>query len=244
MKKLIIVFSAILLIQYSVCAKIKNGYNSSVEEKEILLARLKEVLLENKKRNSKSMVKLTFPQKRKMKLQIDSLEQYIYYHNLTEELLGHFKLISWEIYRDINNIFNENGIETDVYVKFVPKGQMKVGQNAITLMYQKPNNKYVSFSEYGSHTVAVIIAADTKPLWLLAHEFGHIKYQVPNFSTYVEFYKKYYYYKYFKSSFIGHNDRDESGKIAMRFGQEYQKNYKVYRNKLKEYYRYQIALIN
>lgn len=95
----IIVIPVLLLIQYSVCAKIKNGYNSSIEEKEILLAQLKEVLSKNKKRNFKSKVKLTYPQK-KMKLQIDSLEHYIYCHNLKEELLDHFVILQFTLAQD------------------------------------------------------------------------------------------------------------------------------------------------
>ncbi len=87
-----------------------------------------------------------------------------------------------------------------------------------------------------------MICAGIKALWLLAHEFGHVKYQVPHLASYVDFYKSTYLRKSFNSNFIGHFDDDSSGKVAKSYGRRYQQNYKIYRKHIKSLVKEQIAL--
>lgn len=243
MKKLIIASMVVVFIHINAAAEIKNGYvTSSINDTRIVLNNFKKALTESRSRNNKSGEKLTHNQKRKLKSKIDSLEYFIRYYELSEKLLVQFRAIAPELYNEIDSIKDKNGISTDVYIKFVSTELLSLGQNALTIMSQKGHSKGSCFSEYGKHTVSVIVAAGVKALWLLAHEFGHIMYQVPHLAEYNEYYKRSYVKKSFKSNFIGHNDKDMSGEIAINFGRRYLQEYKKYRKSIKDGYKAPIAL--
>jgi hypothetical protein len=72
-------------------------------------------------------------------------------------------------------------------------------------------------SEYGPNTVSVKIASLPRSILLLAHEFGHVKYQVLNLSTYMNFYSANYQNGTFNSSYIGHHSSDLSGRQAIEY---------------------------
>ncbi len=213
---------------------LKILYTSSINDTRLALNDFKEVLAESRSRNNKTGEKLTNNQKRKLKSEIDSLECFIRYYELSEKLLAQFRVISPELYNEIDSIKDKNGISTDVYIKFVSTELLSLGQNALTIMCQKGHSKSSCFSEYGKHTVSVIVAAGIKALWLLAHEFGHIMYQVPHLAEYNEYYIRSYMQKSFRSNFIGHNDKDMSGEIAINFGRRYFQDYKKYRKSIKD----------
>jgi hypothetical protein len=63
-----------------------------------------------------------------------------------------------------------------------------------------------------------------RALLVLAHEFGHVKYQVPNLASYMSFYKK-RYNNVLKTNSIGHDVDDPSGKSAIQSGNRFQKNF-------------------
>lgn len=69
------------------------------------------------------------------------------------------------------------------------------------------------------------IAAVNNPLFLLAHEFGHVKYQVPNLATYFIFYSRYYLENSYKGKSLGHKDHDLSGRQARVYGNRFRKEY-------------------
>jgi len=59
---------------------------------------------------------------------------------------------------------------------------------------------------------------------VLAHELGHVKYQVPNLASYFEFHKNHYTNMPARTS-MGHDIDDPSGKWASQFGKTFQKKY-------------------
>jgi len=104
-----------------------------------------------------------------------------------------------------------------VFVKFVPEKEMRYGAAATTNLAYHENDKTVYKSSYGPYTVSVKVASVMKSLSLLAHEFGHVKYQVPNLSSYVEYHSANYQNNTFDSNYIGHNSNDLSGQNALEF---------------------------
>ena len=112
----------------------------------------------------------------------------------------------------------------DVYIKFVPIDGTSVKAWGLTYMDQSSDDKDAYQSEYGKFTVSVKVWIVRRALLVLAHELGHVKYQVPNLASYFEFYKKHYENTPAENS-LGHDDDDPSGKWATQFGKTFQKKY-------------------
>jgi len=74
------------------------------------------------------------------------------------------------------------------------------------------NDKDAYLSEYGAFTVSVKIWIVPKALLVLSHELGHVKYQIPNLASYMNYHKKCYKEV---SNYIGHNADDPSGNTAI-----------------------------
>src|SRR5688500_6029936 len=72
-------------------------------------------------------------------------------------------------------------------------------------------------SVYGPFTLSVKITITKHSLLILAHEFGHISYQVPNLATYVDFFSRQYTDQHMKSDYLGHKPNDPSGQKALIF---------------------------
>jgi len=160
---------------------------------------------------------LSLFQRATMKDNINKLVEHISYFELTEELLHRFKNVAPEMYSEIDTIKDCKGQSITVYVKFVPEKEMQRGAAGTTNLGHADNNKHVYHSEYGPHTVSIKIASVIKSLILLAHEFGHAKYQIKNLATYAEYYSTHYQNTTFTSKYIGHNSNDPSGKISMEY---------------------------
>ena len=82
----------------------------------------------------------------------------------------------------------------------------------------------MSISEFGEFTVSVKVWIVPRALLVLAHELGHVKYQVPNLASYFVYHKKHYYNTSTPNS-IGHNIEDPSGQSAIAFGKSFMKIY-------------------
>ena len=80
-------------------------------------------------------------------------------------------------------------------------------------------------SAYGMHTISIRIVAVKKSLFILAHEFGHVKYQAPNIQSYREYYTEFYLANTYKSTSMGHNDKDPSGRLALDFTKKFRVQY-------------------
>ena len=69
---------------------------------------------------------------------------------------------------------------------------------------------------------------------VLAHEFGHIKYQVPKLSEYIKFYNDNYSTgSNYSGEEKGHIPSDKSGRMADKTETQFIKNYREYLKKQK-----------
>ena len=229
MKTLILIVIVLSLFPQSAKGLIKNGYATKIQETRLVLKNLNNIISEDKRKHPKSQKKLSARQRAKLKKTIKSLEQFIYYFEFTEILLEQFRSVAPELYYEIDVIVDGNGEKTDVYVKFVPYELMQISPRAIVYIGYKKNEFNVCHSEFGDHTVSVIVRVELNSLFFLAHELGHVKYEVPNISTYFEFYNKVYKYQNRSSNFLGHNSNDLSGKVANIYGKRFREYYKKYK---------------
>jgi hypothetical protein len=220
MKTYALLVALCLLFIVSSQAKIRNGYAVNIESARSSLKNLRILLDEDKS--------LSVFQRLTVHNKIDDLTEFITYYEFTEQLLEQFKTISPDLYYEIDSIKDGKGRSLDVYVKFVPEKEMPSGVAGITNMDPDQNDKDACFSEYGIGTVSVTVSAVRKSLFLLAHEFGHVKYQAPNLHAYQQYYSKFYLASTYKSKSMGHNDKDPSGRLAQNFTRRFREKYVNY----------------
>jgi hypothetical protein len=58
---------------------------------------------------------------------------------------------------------------------------------------------------------------------VLSHELGHVKYQVPNLATYLDYHRKHYDHDVHQDC-VGHNPDDPSGKNALEYEKRFRRN--------------------
>jgi hypothetical protein len=219
-KRYVVLISVLFITITCSRGEIKNGYASQIDGMRESLKNLNTMLNDN--------LNLSLFQKAAMKNNINKLAAYISYFELTEELLNQFKTIAPEMYYEIDTLKDNLGHEVTIYVKFVSEKEIEHGAPGTTNLAHADIDKNIYSSEYGPHTVSIKIASVTKALIFLAHEFGHVRYQVPNLGSYTEFYSSYYQSTTFDSKYIGHNSNDPSGHSAIKFEILFRLNYKVY----------------
>ena len=198
-------------------AKIRNGYAMGIESARMSLRNLR-ILIGNDH-------KLSVFQRLTIHDKIDRLTRFVTYHELTEDLLDQFRTISPDLYYRIDAIGDRLGRPVVVYVKCVPEREMPGGVAGITSMEGDKNDRDGCVSEYGGNTVSVKISAVRKVLFLLAHELGHVAYQVPNLQDYQQFYLAFYLAGTYSSESMGHNDKDPSGRLAHEFTKRFRAQY-------------------
>ena len=198
----------------SLC-EIRNGYEKDILILKESLKNLTELLIEDKD--------LTGIQRRQIESSVETLVNHISFYDLTENLLNQFKIIAPRLYAEIDTISDRKGRPVHVYVKFVPVDATKVKAWGITYLNQVENDKDAYRSEYGELTVSIKIWIVPKALLVLSHELGHVKYQIPNLASYMDFHKKCYNGEL--SNYIGHNPHDPSGKTAVQTEKLFQKEY-------------------
>ena len=163
-----------------------------------------------------------------MKTSIKSLMALLSYHELTEMLLKQFKLISPDLYNRIDSIKDAKGRLTDVFVKFIPRDEALELAGGITYMSRSYEDSDACFSEYGKHSVSIKIWIFDRALFALAHEFGHVSYQVPNLNSYAGYYKSVYQLYSAESKHLGHSGGDRSGRNAVTFENKFKKDHLYY----------------
>ncbi len=166
---------------------IKNGYADELYQWEHQIKGLKQAINSQKTTPSQksSLLKvLRYSQKYGQQLQHD-------YH-LTEQTIVRFQKVDPELYDSVSNVRDHQGNLTHVYVKVIAGFGETNGQYGTTNLNQNPANKHEYISCYGEHSVMVKVAAGPRALILLAHEFGHVLYQVPNLASYTEYYHQHY----------------------------------------------------
>lgn len=157
------------------------------------------------------------PQEKSVLTRLQVISEFILYHQLTRALLEDFKLVSPGLYQQLDTIRDFHGRPTDVYVKFLPASGIRTGTVANTNLNQQEDDEHGYFSQYGPHSVSVEILVVKHSLRILAHEFGHISYQVPNLSSYMEFFKRNYRDSHMRANYLGHKPNDPSGQRAEFF---------------------------
>ena len=217
MKKYSVIVMICFLMLNSAWAKLRNGYEKDIHEVRERLKNYSDSL--NKNNN------LAASERRKMKASINDWIIYQSRYELTEELLKQFKHISPGLYNRIDSIKDAKGRFTDVFVKFIPREEAIVMAAGITQMAQSDEDMDACFSEYGKHSVSIKIWISNKSLLVLSHELGHVNYQVPNFETYIEYYKTEYSSLFRNSNCVGHSAADRSGRNATIFAKEFRKDY-------------------
>ena len=215
-KKCCILFS-ILCIALNVFGEIKNGYEGELFKMQESLKNLTRIISETND--------LLPSARRTIESKIELLISNISYYELTENLLHQFKIIASDLYSEIDTIRDRNGRAVDVFVKFIPTDATEVKAWGTTYMSQAKNNPDGCLSEYGDHTVSVKIWIVNNALLVLAHELGHVKYQVLHLAHYFEFYKKNYFGIMNDANHIGHNPSDPSGKSANNYEKLFRREY-------------------
>ena len=205
-----------ILTCHAVFGEIKNGYEKNISGTRQSLTILRARLLDGEN--------MTPAQRRKIQSTIATLVDHVAYYDLTEGLLSQFKTIVPELYAQIDTISDRLGRPVDVYIKFVPADATSVKAWGLTFMDQSSDDKDAYQSEYGKFTVSVKVWIVRRSLLVLAHELGHVKYQVPNLASYSEFHKNHYTNMPARTS-MGHDIDDPSGKWANQFGKTFQKKY-------------------
>ncbi|MEX2231299.1 MAG: hypothetical protein WD824_04020 [Cyclobacteriaceae bacterium] len=197
-------------------AKIKNGYEREIKAAREAFKNLNAMLV--------SQPTMPAEQKNATNDNIARLRVFLMYHELTERLLLQFKLISPDMYNEIDSIKDKFNRPVDIYVKFLQGGN-KRGSVAGSTNIPTGEDENAYDSRYGVHTASIGIVAARNALSLLAHEFGHIKYQVENTAEYRKFYAKYYQNIPLESEEIGHRHMDRSGLNASRFEKRFRLQY-------------------
>jgi hypothetical protein len=211
-----------LCFSWSTCliGKIKNGYELNLAETKASLHELKLYL----------QVARGLPLNERLDTEskIEEMISFISCYELTDQLIGQLRIVSPDIFMDIDTLKNQRGRETDVYIKLVPQKKSRLPLQAASFIHQSKLDPDVSFSEYGMHSVSVEICMSDNALFLLSHELGHVKYIVPNLAVYTKFYQNRYNKCRGDLSFIGHSHRDESGNISRIFEKKYLHDRAVY----------------
>jgi hypothetical protein len=210
---------AMLLIS-SVCqAEIRNGYNHEMTYAEMSVNLYGKVLSDDKS---------DYATKQIAKEKIKQWRKIIAYHQLTDRLLEQFKLISPGIYQNINTIKDFNNHSVDVFVKFMDMSEMPASSQGATNVSAFDEHTYQS--EYGIRTVSVKVAINAISLRTLAHEFGHVSYQVPHLSEYIKKYYSIYKQRRSVNGVTGHADNDVGGMRADEYVDLYQDQRRIYKS--------------
>ena len=200
--------------------ELKNGYERNIFQTRKSLKNLLFLFAENKY--------MPASERRGLKSRIARLECDILYYELTENLLNQFRVIAPMMYNEIDTIRDNKGRSVDVYVKFVPEDATEVKAWGTTYMSQVEDDPDAYRSEYGDLTVSVKIWIVSNAMKVLAHELGHVKYQVPHLASYFKFYEKHYFSGMGNPHFMGHGTGDPSGKSASKYENMFRKEYSTF----------------
>lgn len=213
-----------LIIAFQSYAEIKNGYKSGVDAATRSLIQLNKLYASSDARPL---------EKRKLLKAINSHKAFFSNYYVTQELLKRFRLIAPDMYDELDNIKNSDGQKIDVFVKFIcPKDAAIQAEGLTNIALALGKNSYTS--EYGDDTVSVIVWITARSLVVLAHEFGHVKYQVANLQLYYKFYKENYLTRICDPNFLGHDTNDLSGQSAFKFESKFKQTYHSFIKKSRE----------
>lgn len=209
MKTICSTLVVIIICTYASIAKIRNGYSPGITSASTSLKMLIDLLNDDQK--------LTLSEKRVLEKRIKEVTDFILYYELTEQLLIRFRTIAPDIYNSIDSLRDGKGRPTDVYIRFISESHARVMAWGITNIAPMMDDPHGYRSEFGDYTVSVKVWAVEKSLMVLAHELGHVKYQVDNLASYYDYYKTKYPRATTDPNNIGHAFGDASGDCAVDF---------------------------
>lgn len=217
MKTLCLVLAVAAIYSFPMSAAVKNGYELKISGARSNLAYFKAAIEQNRE--------FTNLRKHQIRSHIKRLIDFIGYHDLTAQLLRQFQVVAPDLFEEINSVTDKKGRPVDVYVQFIPHtgAEFLLGMNFLSW---EANDQDAYRSEYGDHTVSVKITIVTNALFVLAHELGHVKYQVPNRAAYLEYIRKNYRQDEYNS--IGHRPDDPSRKYASDYERRFLNHLSVY----------------
>jgi hypothetical protein len=199
----------LLIILFIHCStalsEIINGHSAKLTQARSAITNLEKLLPD-----------LSGQELRKIRRSIKKLQatekQLAIYGEKTDALLRKLQILDPVLYWEINTIRDAAGNPTDVYVKVVCNSTLYHGAASTTNVHQHPDNPHVYLSDYGPNTVCVQVCEKRNMLRNLVHEFGHVRYQVPNLCSYMKYYEEQYGKKFTdKHGYcIGHKPQDPS----------------------------------
>jgi hypothetical protein len=234
MKIYFLVCISLIVFLSNLFGEVKNGYEKDYVALKMSMQSLQDILRGEG---------LSAVQRKDIKDRIKLLIDYMAYYQITDTLLRQFRAISPELYNEMDTLKDSRGRIIDVYVKFAPKDEARYQAAGLASFQHALNDSKTCVSEYGVHSVSVRIWIVNKALWVLSHEFGHLKYVVPNLESYVQFYRK-KYRKGPSDSVLGHLPDDPSGKMALAFEHRFGQSYGRYLRRASESVASPLVLIN
>lgn len=235
MKRYLLIAALLMLILNNLFGEVKNGYEKDVFGLKVSLQSLRDILFNNQH--------LSAAEKRNIKARIESTINYLACYEITDRLLKQFREISPDLYNEMDTLKDFKGRIIDVYVKFITKKDVPFQSLGTASFNQDVDDLNSCNSEYGAGSVSVRILMMNKGLSILSHEFGHLKYMVPNLKSYAKFYQR----KYDSGPLdpmLGHHPGDPSGKVAAMFERRFRKSYFRYLKQDLDVVRSPLALIN
>lgn len=171
---------------------------------------------------------LSLPPDNNVRRRLAAVEEFIQYHQITEMLLRQFREIAPALYLQVDTIRDKKGRKVDVYIRFVPSHKNAEGTIASTNLNHLKNDKHGYVSEYGPLTVSIRILAVKHSLRILAHELGHVRYQVTNLASYLDFFSRNYADHHSRSAYLGHKPNDPSGQLAAALEKQFRLASRLY----------------
>jgi hypothetical protein len=189
MKNLVIALIIVLSAQFSAKSNIINGYLRDVQLLELEIRKATTLL--NKATRKKDSVHIA-KDLRKLKKEYEKINIKF---TETEELIRDIQIIDPQLYEKVSNLTNAEGTLTHVYVRYTNRtsgeirylfeGQFKAF--GYTSVIQDKKNENVCTSYFGANTINVIVCKGSDEKFVLAHEFGHVLFIVPNLKEYILF---------------------------------------------------------
>lgn len=194
----------------SICsfAEIKNGFEKDLKKAQQAKTNLK-ILIDKAKNNDAALARLSTSYTLVKIREGELMKNFL----ITEDLIHTLLVIHPGFYNEINGIKDYHGNNTDVYIRVLPEDQMKAIHLGTTNLNHTEDDVNTYQSNYGPGSVSVIVrqCGRYQLLRLLVHELGHVKYQVPNLASYMNYFKvKYQYTK--QNDAFGHKSDDPSNK--------------------------------
>ena len=209
-----------LLIPYYPQASIINGYSKELKGIQSAITNL-EILNQESDRPQWERDIL----KRKIRNLVSREKNCSEYYIKSQSVIDRLKQHDPVIYNEIDKIVDSQSNKIDVYVSIVSASELPEGVFATTNLNCSKGNPGIYVSEFGLKTVCVRIREGRKDLLNLVHEFGHVRYQVPNLESYTDFCMKNYYdtYLQYHGNYIGHKTNDPSHQSVMFVMKRYRK---------------------